>query len=58
MAGEFDDPGEASERTLAEIIADLTWEDIVADGVTTTEEIDAALRARGLDPNRYDYLYE
>ena len=40
------------------MIADLTWDQITADGVITTEEIDAMLRAKGLDPNEFDYLYE
>lgn len=48
----------SGERALPEIIADLTWEQIVEDGITTTEEIDAMLRAKGVDPNKYDYLYE
>lgn len=43
---------------LQEIIADLTWEQIVADGIITTEEIDAMLRTKGLDPRALDYLYE
>lgn len=46
------------ERSLPEIIADLPSEQIVADGVTTMDEIDAARRAKGLDPHRYDYLYD
>ena len=48
----------APERSLAEIIQDLTWEDVLADGVITTQEIDASLRAKGLDPNGLDHLYE
>lgn len=48
----------SDERTFQQIISDLTWEDIVADGITTLEEIEADLRAKGLDPNKYDYLYE
>lgn len=46
------------ERTLAEIIADLTWEDLFADGITTLEEIEVDLRAKGLDPDALDYLYK
>lgn len=46
------------ERSLAEIIESLTWEQITEDGITTVEEIDAMLRAKGLDPNKYDYLYD
>ncbi|WP_165356835.1 hypothetical protein [Nocardioides zhouii] len=45
-------------RSLREIIEDLTWDDIVADGLTTTDEIEAQLRAKGVDPTMYDYLYE
>jgi hypothetical protein len=56
--GEQSDPDEAPERPLADIIAELTWEDLTADGYTTLEEIEAELRAKGLDPNKYDYLYE
>ncbi|SEC38580.1 hypothetical protein SAMN04489844_2199 [Nocardioides exalbidus] len=58
MSDEPETPDAKPERTLAEIIADLTWEDLVADGFITIEEIEADLRARGLDPNKYDYLYE
>lgn len=47
-----------AERTLREIIAGLTWADIVADGITTSEEIEAALIAKGLDPTKYDHLYD
>lgn len=46
------------ERSLEEIIAGLTWEDLVADGIITTDEIAASLRAKGLDPNALDHLYE
>lgn len=46
------------EQGLKQIILDLTWDDIVADGITSTEEIDAQLRAEGFDPTMYDYLYE
>ncbi|WP_165356833.1 hypothetical protein [Nocardioides zhouii] len=46
------------ERTLQQIIQDLTWADIVADGVTTLEDIESALRTEGVDPNKYDYLYD
>lgn len=50
--------GGSDEQTLEEIIADLTWEQILADGVITTEEIDASLRAEGLDPRALDHLYD
>ena len=40
------------------MLADLTWEQVIADGVVTIEEIDAMLRAKGLNPNELDYLYE
>jgi hypothetical protein len=48
----------AHERSLREVIADLTWEQIVKDGIITADEIDADLRAKGLDPCKYDYLYD
>lgn len=44
--------------TVAEMVARLTWEQVVADGVITLDEIDAMLRAKGLDPNALDYLYD
>ncbi|MCD6641110.1 MAG: hypothetical protein LT071_14505 [Nocardioides sp.] len=44
--------------TVAELLVDLTWEDLTSDGVITLDQIDAELRAKGLDPNKYDYLYE
>ena len=47
-----------TDRSLAEIIAELTWDDLVADGVITIEEIEADLRAKGFDPCEYDYLYD
>lgn len=46
------------QRTVAELIADLTWDDLVADGIITLGEIEADLRAKGLDPCKYDYLYD
>lgn len=49
--------GEA-ERPLQEIIADLTWDELAAGGIITLDEIDALLRAKGLDPTAYDYLYD
>lgn len=45
------------ERTLQQMINDLTWVDIVADGIVTTEGIEARLIAEGCDPRKYDYLY-
>lgn len=44
--------------TVAKLLDDLTWDELTSDGVITLDEIDAELRAKGLDPNEYDYLYE
>lgn len=44
------------ERTLAEEFADLTWQEIEADGVITLEEIEADLRAKGYDTDDLDAL--
>lgn len=57
------DPGpepspQPPQPTVAELLADLTWEDLTSDGVITLDEIDAEFRAKGLDPDKYDYLYE
>lgn len=43
---------------IAEMIANLTWEQILADGVITTEEVDDMLRTKGLDPRALDHLYD
>lgn len=48
----------ADQPTLPEILALLTWEQITEDGVITLDEVDAMLRAKGLDPDALDYLYE
>lgn len=51
--------GASRERSLSEIIDDLTWEDILADGFITTEEVAAALRrCGGVDLHQYDHLYD
>ena len=45
-------------RTQREIIADLTWDDLVADGIITLEEIEASLRAKGVEPYAgYEEMY-
>ena len=51
-------PERSGSLTIAEMLADLTWEQVTADGVITIEEVDAMLRAKGLDPNEFDYLYK
>lgn len=45
-------------KTLREQFDELTWAEIEADGIITLDEIDAELRAKGLDPGEYDYLYD
>ena len=47
-----------NQPTLTEIIASLTWEQIIEDGIITLEEIEASLVAKGLDPCKFDYLYD
>ena len=49
---------EPDTRTVAELLEGLTWEDLVADGIITLEEVEADLRAKDLDPNKHDYLYD
>lgn len=44
--------------TLAEIIDSLTWEQITSDGIITLGEVEAMLRAKGVDPDALDYLYD
>lgn len=44
--------------SIQQMLAELTWEDLVSDGMITSEEIDAALKARGHDPEDLMYLYE
>lgn len=44
--------------TLQELLDEITWEDIVADGITTIEEIEEMMRAKGVDPYEFDDLYD
>ena len=48
----------SDQPTLPEILALLTWEQITDDGIITLEEVEAMLRAKGIDPCALDYLYE
>jgi hypothetical protein len=41
----------AERPTIAEMLCDLTWEQLTDDGIITLDEIDDSLRARGIDPN-------
>lgn len=51
-------PQSSGVRSIAEMLADLTWEQITADGIITLEEIEEMLRAKGLNPNDgYEELY-
>lgn len=55
---ETSDETSEPQLTVAEMLADLTWEQLTSDGIITLDEIEADLRAKGLDPNKYDYLYD
>jgi hypothetical protein len=46
----------AQELTLAELLAEVTWHDLMADGVITPEDIEAELE--GFPPNSTDHLPE
>lgn len=41
-----------------DLLSELDWADIMADGVITMEEIEASLRAKGVDPDALDYPFE
>lgn len=57
-SAEESSPEATDSPTVAELIAKLSWEQVVADGVITIEEIDVMLRAKGLDPQALDHLYD
>lgn len=51
-------PTPSQEQSIQDLLGKVTWEEIVADGIVTTEEIDAALKAKGYDPEDLMHLYE
>ena len=46
------------QKSLQDLLGEVTWEDITADGIITIEEIERELKAKGYDPAEYDHLYE
>jgi hypothetical protein len=48
----------APEQSLQDLLGKTTMDQIKADGIITIDEVEDALRAKGLDPEKYDHLYE
>jgi hypothetical protein len=58
MASKSSIPTPKTKSRLKELVDATTWDMIMADGVITQDEIEAALEAKGYPPDSHDYLHD
>ena len=51
-------PFATGQQSLHDLLGEMTWDEITSAGIITIEEIETALRAKGLDPEEFDHLPE